>query len=136
MLLLNYKKQLGGRIKEAIKSKFKNLDKAAEILGYSKATISTWQRGIYEPPPKFILKVAQETGYNIVWLISGEGEIRIKDAIEKTVLSIRDKISHYNVEETQLNDIINALQQDPELTETVWYLVKAKQGIKNIKPGE
>lgn len=45
----------------------------AEQLGVSKATITLYTNG-HLPPSEMLLKIAQKTGYNIHWLMTGHGE--------------------------------------------------------------
>jgi hypothetical protein len=85
-----------------------------------------------------LLNFAQEFGVNVVWLLEGGDNPKYyTEAFEPDDLKIRDKgLESYKHEDKMLAEVVNYLKTDRKLLETVWHLVKAKQGIRKINNGE
>ena len=112
----------------------------SKLFGISKGSVSEYENGKNEPTPRFLLNFSKKFGVNIVWLLEGSDKPKYySEEIQSSTLKIHDEIikSYSNYEEDKiLVEVVKYLKTDRELLETVWHLVKAKQGIRKIHKGE
>lgn len=136
-----YRKELGSRLKEICREKGKDLAALEELFGTPKSTMSQYWRGIGRPSPALLLQMSEEFGINIAWIIEGDKRKKyISDLVEEQSFVIRDSLknslSKYGVRsitDDRIGEIVDIIKDNEELLETVWHLVKANQGMKNLK---
>lgn len=66
-----------GRIRWAVRNSGKTLQSIADTIGCSHATLSQWQTGvttIEHVKVGLLVRFAAETGVNLQWLLSGDGQ--------------------------------------------------------------
>lgn len=68
-------KEVGLRLKKLREILDLSQGKLARILGVSQSAVSKWEAGERDIPTAVLLKLKQQLGVNLDWLLSGEGEI-------------------------------------------------------------
>ncbi len=135
--LMEYRKQLGKRLKTIRLEKELKQEDISKLFGISKGSVSEYENGKNEPSPRFLLNFAKEFGVNVAWLLEGSAKPKYYEETQSSELKIRDEVLEYQkTEDKMLLEVINHLKADKELLETVWHLVKARQGIRKVSKGE
>ena len=68
-------KEVGLRLKKLREILDLSQGKLARILGVSQSAVSKWEAGERDIPTAVLLKLKQQLGVNLDWLLSGEGEM-------------------------------------------------------------
>lgn len=130
-----YHKQIGLRIRGIRKHLGMNQVDFSAKFNVSSGMLSDYENGKHPQPIHLLIDISRETDFNLVWLCTGEGSKTYKEAITKAVrqsLQISDEKSTYKTLDDRLLEIVQHLEQDEDLLQTVWHLVKAKQGLKQL----
>lgn len=112
MRRLNNRKQLGLRLKEAIRWAGTTQKKLSEHIGISPDTMTNYVKGATTPDALTLYRLAYALGVSMEWLIAGEGSgpnnIRIRaDIIDRLETILED--TNYN-----LNDVIAGADIDKQ----------------------
>jgi len=95
---------LGNRIKRARNYKGFNQEVLSEKLGISKRTLINYEQNEQEPTATTILNIAKFCNINEAWLLTGKGEMFLKDENSNSAININNS---KNVVASTGNIVIN-----------------------------
>lgn len=123
-----------GRFKSCLDDYGRTKKYIAEKLNISTTMLYNYLNDRHEMPISVMVDASQKFGFNLIYILQG-GDVSktYEEAIQSGVSSVRDKLTqYYNKESKKINEVMEALYEDPELLETVWHLVKTNEGMKKL----
>ena len=106
-------------------------------FGVSKGMVSEYENGKYEPPPNLVLGLSRKSRRNIAWIMAGENPEYLEEATKSSALKVKDgSVKRYKKEGDKLEQVMNYLEEHPDLLESVWLLIQGREGMKKFERGE
>lgn len=134
---IQFRKQLGKRLRTIRLENELNQGEISKLFGISKGSVSEYENGKNEPSPSFLVKFAKKFNVDIRWLLQFSAQPAYRQAHPDTLRVGEEKAPRYSKKsEELLEEVVAYLKHDRELLETVWHLVRAREGLRRVTEGE
>ncbi len=108
----------------------RNQQHIADILGVNKATISQILNGNIVPPKHFVdLFIKHFSSFNKSWLLTGEGEMLLKQDKEYTIPEIKDNVAREPSEHSYLDNQSRLIKMQEQLLQNNTRLMAGQEKL-------
>jgi len=109
-----------GRLEKIIKDSGKNKKEFAISIGASPGNVGDWLKGRSEPSSRYLLRIHEIYGVDILWLLTGESE---KD--HSLSMTVNEPAPTYNKERVRVREIMKILYDHPDLEDHIYHYLKS-----------
>jgi transcriptional regulator with XRE-family HTH domain len=127
-------KALGDRLKKIRISAGLSQKEAGQNVGVSDATVSNWEKGIFEPPLSYLEYLAENFNCDLNWLLTGiEKSSQPPNEQSRTVAELEKENYQLLRENRQLRKDIDNVKKETAMTATRFLAAESAPGEASAK---